>query len=331
MAVTTRKRATLKEVAQAAGVSIASVSNVLNERGYVGEKARNRILDAIEHLGYRQNRAAKSLKTGEFPLIGVVLPNVSNLFYTSLVESLMDECRKYKMAICLLSTKDKAEGELECVDYLLSHDVMGIIWCAPLTDEVEIEAKIRDFPTVFIGRELEKYDCIVADDYQGGYELGKLGLSRGHSKIGVVTGPLERDIVKKRQAGLEAAIKGRAEIIWQYQSDFSNITPENIIATIMRCEATLVVMPNDFSAINLMKILTERGVRIPQDVSFVGYDNSDLCEYIQPSLTSVGQPRQSIAEEAIQCLIERTKTPDKPSRTIVKPIQVEVRDSVKYC
>jgi LacI family transcriptional regulator len=321
---------TVKDIAAAVGVSVATVSNVLNGRPNVGRALREKVLRVAEQLGYRPNRAARAMRTGRTSAIGLVLPDLTNPFFPELAQAVENTARSLGLLVCLVDSQGSAEGESDGFALLMQHAVDGVIWC-PLSARIPRDLKRLGRPVVLIDRPRPGYSVVHADYSMGGRLLAEYALRMGHRCVGLLSGPQHLESARQRREGFLNAYPDRLRIAWEVEVGFDGVlTPEAVGALQRRAGATLLVAGNDLIAISAMRWLTERGVRVPDDVSVTGFDNIRWADLVTPRLTTVAQPIGSIGAKAVELMQERMSGAKAVSRRTLFEVTLVERDSVKH-
>ena len=180
--------ATIKHVAAKVGVSVATVSNALNGKRNVGSAVRRKVLSAAKELGYRPHRAAQAMRTGRTSAIGLVLPDLTNPFFSQLAQAIENRARRLGLLVCLVDSENCAQGETEGFKLLAQHGVDGLIWC-PVGARLPPLLRELQRPIVLIDRPRPGFAVIHSNNYMGGRLLAKHALQKGHSRVGLLSGP----------------------------------------------------------------------------------------------------------------------------------------------
>jgi LacI family transcriptional regulator len=320
---------TVKDIAAAVGVSVATVSNVLNDRPNVGRDTRRQVLRVAKRLGYRPNRAAQAMRTGRTQAIGLVLPDLSNPFFPELAQAVERTARRSGLLVCLIDSQGQTDGEADGFSLLMQHAVDGVIWC-PLGPS--LPANVRHFarPIVLIDRPRPGYDVVQSDYRMGGRLLAAYALRMGHVRVGLLSGPPRIESARRRRDGFVDAFPDALKIAWEINVDFNGVlTKAAINALTRRKTATLVVCGNDLIAISAIRCLAAHGIRVPHDLSVTGFDNIRWTDVVTPRLTTIAQPLAAIGAQAVEVIKERLAgTPRLTQRTLFDVTLIE-RDSVK--
>lgn len=307
--------ATIKDVAQQANVSIATVSHVINGTRYVSEELQERVRAAMNELGYRPNRLARGLRMGQTKIIGLIVPDNSNPFFAETAHIIEDVGYAHGYSVILCNSDYNAEKEETYVDILLDKQVDGII-LIPSRDAREPHApqQFRNgrTPFVIVGRDISgSHAETVTIDYQlGGYLATKHLIDLGHRRIACITGPQPLASVGQRLPGYyqaleEAGVTADPALI--VPGDFRTQGGEAAMTRLLALDKrpTAVFAFNDFMAIGAIKAVRQQGLRIPADISIVGYDDISFAALIDPPLTTVAQSLRAISQTAVTMLLRQ--------------------------
>lgn len=305
---------TIKEVAKMAEVSSATVSRFLNNSGYVGEEARKRILKVIEETGYVPSENAKSLRTKQTKVIGVILPKISTETSSRLVRGLDEVLAKEGYQILLANSGLNADKEIEHLRLLKSRDVDGIILSAT-TNGAGLKAEIQrlDIPVVVVGQEVDDTPNVIFDEYQAAKDMVKHLIDHGHERIGFI-GVSEEDpaVGVLRKKGYLQAMQEKnlpIEENWIEKGIFDvesgAVAMERMMGAAVRPTAVFAV--TDRLAIGAMNYVKSIGLRIPEDIAFAGIGASELSRYITPSLTTMDYQNKESGRVAAGLILEAIK------------------------
>ena len=321
--------ATVKDIATAVGVSVATVSNVLNGRPNVGHIIRKKVLHAAKQLGYRPNRAAQAMRTGRTRAIGLVLPDLTNPFFPELAQAVENTARSFGLLVCLIDSQGRVDGESDGFALLMQHAVDGVIWC-PLGPRPPAALKKLDRPVVLIDRPGPGYAVVHSNYVMGGELLAQYALRMGHTRVGLLCGPQDLESARQRRDGFVNAAPDEIEIAWEVNVGFDGVlTPQAVDALRRRRNVTLIVAGNDVIAISAIRCLSEHGVNVPEDVSITGFDNIRWADLVTPRLTTVAQPMGAIAAKAVELMQKSLAGQIIPARHTLFEVTLIERDSVK--
>lgn len=320
---------TVKDIAAAVGVSVATVSNVLNGRPNVGREIRQQVLKVAKQLGYRPNRAAQAMRTGRTRAIGLVLPDLTNPFFPELAQAVENTARGTGLLVCLIDSQGQVDGEADGFALLAQHAVDGVIWC-PLGPR--LPASVRHFPRpiVLIDRPRPGYDVVQSDYAMGGRLLAEYALRMGHRRIGLLSGPPRIESARQRRDGFVDAFPRVLRIAWEINVGFDGaLTAEAVRALTRRRAATLVVCGNDLIAISAIRCLSAHGLRVPEDLSVTGFDNIRWTDVVTPRLTTIAQPVGAIGAKAVEVMKARLSGAASVGQRTLFDVALVERDSVR--
>ena len=301
------KRVTLKEVAKAAGVSLASASYAVNRTGSLGEESRAHILRIAEELGYRQNMSAKATRTGRTGTIGLVLPDLTNPFFPHLAQSVVQRARQHGYSVFMTDTEGSEDLEKGAIKVLAERGVDGIVWF-PIRDVNTAGSLIADIPTMVVDRTLPGLESIQADYSGGGRAAIAHLLALGHRRIGVICGPMDIASMRDRCDAAIAHIEAHAELAFTVENSFSTDLDRAVCQALDQGNATAVFVGADLIALGVMRYVQASGCRIPDDLSVVGFDDIPWAQMSSPTLTTIEMPIEDMAGEAVEGLLRRIES-----------------------
>ncbi|MBL4680839.1 MAG: LacI family DNA-binding transcriptional regulator [Pseudomonadales bacterium] len=320
---------TLKDVAKYVGVSVATVSYVLTGRGSVSGEMSERVLAAVEELGYRPNRKAQAMRTGISNSIGIILPDLTKPFFPLLAQQVENKARQAGYAVLLVDCQNKTEAEEEGFELLSQQGVDGVIWF-PINNTLPKSFERLLCPVVLIDRSLPGCDTVHCDYSHGGQLQAEYVIKMKHKKVGLLSGPKTVESARKRRRGFVNAAKGKFDIVWELDIPFSSQLPEAAINALKRQEASMIVCADDLMAIGTMGALNDLKIKVPDQVSVIGFDNISWSTVVTPKLTTINQPISEIGAEAINLLqhrIANTRKRKEASRTIILDVDLVERAS----
>ena len=334
-------RATLKDVAQLAGVSTATVSYALSGKRTISEGTKQRINDAIAQLDYVPDLNARSLSMRDSKLIGVVVPQTEpgerlmfqNSFYSEVLGSIEYYARQQGYHI-LISATDANESYLTLAK---KRNLDGIIVIGMYPDDFYQQMKKTQIPIVLIDSYCNDhyYHNIRIDDAYGSYLATRYMLENGHTRIAFFSGQLkENGVMKKRLLGYQQALQEfgvpyQKEYVFEGQIDYNSGIA--LSQELMRSglSATGIVAAADILAIGAVKGLFEAGKNVPSDYSVIGFDDVEIAQYLTPGLTTVRQQISLKGQKAVELLLKHIEDPSLPKQEEILPLQLVVRGSVK--
>jgi LacI family transcriptional regulator len=328
----------IKEVARQAGVSTGTVSNVLNRPESVAPLTRQRVLDAIAELGYIRNDSARQLRAGRSRTIALVVLDVANPFFTDVARGAEIVAEQHGAMVIVCNSGEDVARERRHLKLLEEQRVLGLL-ITPVEDgrDSRLEMLIeRGTPVVLVDRGAGRRNrCSVAvDDVLGGHLAGAHLAAMGHGHIAFVGGPFAIRQVADRHRGIRDALTEAGPGI-----DLTVIrTPNLTVAAGRRAAADLADLPtaerptavfcaNDLLALGVLQEMTQRGLRVPDDVAIVGYDDIDFAAAAAVPLSSVRQPREQLGRTAADLLLEEVDDPNHQHRHVVFQPDLVVRAS----
>lgn len=305
------KKITIKDIARIAGTSTTTVSRVINNRKQgVGSDMRERILEIIEETGYKPNLVAKSMITNRSDMIAFLSPDIVHPFYHDIINGINDYARKHHNNVFLFNTGSQAEDQVN-LDLLLSKGVDGVILAGFYENMTkELRKSLHDVPLVVLDNlsSEEEIGQVYTDNLQASYELTTYLLNMGHKHIGCIIGPTNFNVVSERLEGYKLALSE-----YGIPYDDSLVKEGGLTADSAQIPAkqllendsvTAIYCFNDLMAYGLYQLCSELGVRIPDDLSVVGFDGIIYSEYLNPPLTTVRQPGYDIGVQSMKHLLE---------------------------
>jgi LacI family transcriptional regulator len=304
---------TMHEVARQAGVSLGTVSNVLNHPELVADETRERVLRAISTLGFVRNGSARQLRVGSTQSIGLVVLDVSNPFFTEVARGAEAAASERGYSVILCNSDNSARKEANYLRVLEEQRVAGIL-IVPVQDPMISTQALRQRGTavVLLDRLSQDRDmCSVSvDDVYGGYLAGSHLLERGHRRIAYIHGPLTTKqyadrLSGLRQAVLEAGLDPQAVIVPLPAETDNAQAGEACVELFLRLprRPTAIFCGNDYLALGVLHALTRSQIRIPGDVALIGYDDIDLAPMFAPPLTTIRQPKYMLGYTAASLLM----------------------------
>jgi DNA-binding LacI/PurR family transcriptional regulator len=302
------RQVTMEDVAREAGVSRALVSLVMRESPKVSEKRRSRVLAAAELLGYRPNAMARGLASRRTRTIGVLLNDLHNPFFAEIMDGIFETAEDLEYRLLIGTGRRQAAGERRAVDVFLEHRADGLLLVSPRLRSVDILTIGRTTPTVVVGRPVrESYvDSVTNDDHAGGQLAVRYLAELGHTRIAHIDGG--------RGAGSSARRTGYLRAMSQLgleprvvSAEFTEVAGVSAVERLLASDKlpTAIFAANDLVAAGAMDRLEDEGLRIPEDVSIIGYDNTFLAALHHMSLTTIDQPRPELGRLALSTLVER--------------------------
>ncbi|QSS98789.1 LacI family DNA-binding transcriptional regulator [Pontibacillus sp. ALD_SL1] len=330
-------RVSIKDVAVSAGVSTATVSHVINETRYVAEETKQKVHEAMRTLRYSPNSIARSLRSHQSNVIGLVIPvkknDTSNFFFMSIAHGIESTLKKHGYQLILSNSNEELENEKNQIDMLNSQIVDGVILAPTVLDHNYLENEAYDFPIVFVDRKPEGYegDCVLVDNFNGTYEAIKLLIDKGHDKIGYLSGPLGISTSEERYQGYKQALEDHGI---EYKDDFVRFGEANYENGQLYTEelvdqesVSAIFIANNVMTIGAMITLQEKDIDIPNKLAVIGFDDYEWTKITKPPLTVIKQPAFELGEKAAEVLLEKIKKSTTPSSEYRLPTELVIRGS----
>lgn len=326
---------TIKDVAARAGVSFATVSHVLNDTRRVSDAARARVQQAVSELGYVPSALARALKTNQTRMLGVLVPNIENPYFSELTRGIEDCCRRAGYSVFLCNCDDDLQRQSHYVQTLLQRRVDGLLLAVATGEASELEQALRQVrtPLVVVERALPGHltDLVRVDNTAGARLAVEHLLSLGHRHIACLAGPARFEVSRARVAGWRQALAAAGiepDPAWLQEGDFGTADGHRLAHRLLaRGGISAMFASNDLFALGALRAAAERGVHVPGALSVIGFDGIDLGQFLHPALSSVGYPIRQLGERAASVLIERIQHPDARAREVVLAPQLILRES----
>lgn len=337
-----KSRVTIKDIAQKTGFSVTTISLVLNDKAnHIPRETKLIIAKAVKEMGYRPNKMAVGLVKKQSNIIGFVLPDIRNQFFSYTAKVLEDECHKYDWNLLICNSDNNHKQELKHLKMLCDYMVDGIfLSMAANSTEKEVEETINflednKIPYCLIDRDMfdiGKYKISV-DHLQGAYLATEHLIKLGHKKIGCITGPLILDDARQRLAGYKQALKDNGIKIDEnliFEGDYSFEKGKIGCDDLLAKNITAIFAANDFSAMGALASIKEHNLVVPRDISIVGYDDIAFASLLEVPLTTIRQPIEEIGQKATEVieLLVNSENDIKNKIVILEP-KLIVRNSTK--
>lgn len=323
--------ATIVDVARLAGVTPTTVSRVINNRGYISEKTKKRVQEAMDELGYQPNEIARSLTKQKSNTIGVIVPHISHPYFAKLISNLENEAAKKDYKIILCNSKEKAEKEKQYLDMCKSNRVAGIIICSGNVESNKINT--GGIPVVLLEKNFEEGKLgIQCDNYQGGKLATEHLIECGCKKILHLSGVIDEEMPadNREKAFIDVCSKNEIEyFIKKYDIDTYNQINyyDYIKAALNEIEGVDgIFASSDLIAAQVIQVCNEIKIRIPEDIKLVGFDDVDISQLTTPRITTVHQPIKEMARLSIGLIDAKYNNIEVNEKTILS-IKLIIRES----
>ncbi|CAH1544251.1 DNA-binding transcriptional dual regulator RbsR [Vibrio rotiferianus] len=332
--------ATMKDIAKLAGVSTSTVSHVINKTRFVSEEISERVNNAAQELNYYAPSAlARSLKVNRTKTIGMLVTTSTNPFFGEVVKGVERSCYHKGYSLILCNTEGDNERMRDSINTLLQKRVDGLIlMCSSLEGErIDVFERYSDIPVVVMdwGPMLFTSDKIQDNSLRGGYLAAKYLIDCGHKEIGCITGPLIKHQAQMRYEGykramIEAELDFNAN--WIVESDFECEGGYQALKKMVQRGPlpSSIFVSNDMMAMGVINAANELGIKIPDELSIIGYDDIHIAKFMSPSLTTIHQPKYRLGQAAVETLLTKLENYSKePNVVQLEPTLVE-RNSVLH-
>ncbi|KIL49800.1 LacI family DNA-binding transcriptional regulator [Jeotgalibacillus soli] len=329
--------ATIKDIAEIAKVSRTTVSRVINDTGYVSDDARERVLQAIKRTGYIPSEYAKSLRTKQTKVIGVILPKISTETVSRMVSGITEELSHYGYQVLLANTNLDPVLEIDYLKLLKARQVDGIILVATnVSDALIKEIHKLTIPFAVLGQEIPGVTSIHYDDYQAAYDITRHVIKKGHTSIGFIGVPeADQAVGYERKRAFIQAMRDHALPLnehWiqeaKFDIDSGNEAIKRMFESRDKLAPTAVIAVTDRLAIGAMQYLKERGLSIPHDIGITGMGNSELSRYVTPPLTTIHYHYKTAGEEVARIILDKIDGKNNDEKKSALSYRLIERDSL---
>ncbi len=330
-----RRVATIKEVAQEAGVSTATVSRVMSGRNGAGAQVKRRVLAVAERLRYQPNRSAQILRSRRRNLIGAVIPDLQNPFFTGIVRGVEEVLHAAGFTLFLANSDEVSSREENEIRALQAEGVSGLVLipCNPGGDHYA-NILTAELPVVAVDRVPDgtEVDLVKTANADGARVAVSHLLSLGFREIAIINGPIDYAVASERLEGFHQAMRSVGAKVhrdWEQHEDFridgGYKAARRILDGNTRPRALFVT--NYLMTLGALQAIHELKLRIPEDIAVVGFDDMPWAISLNPPLTAVGQPTTDLGRTAAQLLLERLEHPERPFRKVILQPRLIVRAS----
>ena len=330
-------RTTIKDVAAAAGVSVATVSRVLNKSQRVDAELAERVLQAVSRLGYRPSAVARSLRVQQTRVVGLIISDIRNPFFTDAVRGIEDSVGAEGYSLVLCNSDEDLAKEAGYLDLVVEERMAGAIVSPASTEDTRLSAlTARGVPVVVMDREAarEAVDSVLVDNVRGGELATAHLIEGGYQRIACITGPPRTSTGNDRLEGWRAALAAagrdapdalvrRAD----FKEDGGHAAATELLASAEPPDAFFVA--NNLMTVGVLAAVAEAGLSVPEDVGVVGFDDMSWARLLRPPLTTVAQPTYELGRVAAELLTRRIAGRDDPPQRVVLEPTLQIRDSAR--
>jgi LacI family transcriptional regulator len=330
-------KTTIFDIADLCGVSYATVSRVINNNPNVKPETRQRILDTMQRLGFVANRQARSLAGGQSHSIGILAPRLDTSYMGEIIRGIESELVQADYDLLLYTTQRREAKESTFVARLTQGLADGLLLVLPRNPGALLPMlRQRQMPCVLVDHQGlgEQSAAVGAQNRQGAYAATKYLIQLGHRRIGFITGVMDMGCTQDRLTGYKAALSDHSLAVDEAlicEGDFYQPRGYACAAQLLAHPAppTAIFASNDLSAFGAMEAIREHGLRIPEDISVIGFDDIPQAAQVHPPLTTVQQPLEEMGRVACRMLLELIQNPQRPMERVELPTQLVVRHSCR--
>lgn len=329
---------TLKEVAKFADVSITTVSRVMNDASMVNPETRERVQRAMRKLGYQPSRVAQRLRTkkGHSKMLGLIIPDIQNQFYSNIVRGIEDVAYGKDYAVILCNSDENPNKERFYLDVLQSESVDGVILPPIHQYSKVVEGLIESgIPIVCVDRKLvrESVDTVVINNEKGGYMAVKHLIDHGHKRIAILSSSPQFSSFEERQKGYENALKDNGldidKALIKEGDPRSSETARLLTKELLELDRppTAIFATNNLMTLGVLEAVNAAKLKIPADISIIGFDDMPWAKAITPPLTVIKQPGYEMGRRAAELMFQRIDDPKREPVQIIMEPTIIVRES----
>lgn len=324
---------TIYDVAAKAGVSASTVSRVINGSAGVAPELTLRVNEAIEVLGYRPNRLARGLRTQRSATVAVVVPDIENSFFTAVVRGVEEEAQRRGLMVFLCNTNDDQGAERDYLRLVSDQQMEGAIVATSATDGAEFaQLAALGLPVVLVDRELDSpsLPTVMTDNVLGARLATRHLIDAGAVRIGCVTGPTATTTSVHRLQGYRdalrtAGIPSRRALV--RHADFRVTGGRAAVTDLLGQRPDALFVGNNLMTMGALQALADAGVRVPDDVLVVGFDEEHWSGYWRPSVSTIAQPARDIGRTAMRLLLDQIDGSGQPSARVLLQPELRIRES----
>lgn len=334
-------RVTIKDIARETGLSYTAVSLVLNDKpNKLSAESRQRIVETAKRLDYRPNQLAVGLVTRQTRTLGLIIPDISNQYFSTLALGVDEEARKHNRNIIFCNTNDKVENDLESVRVLASRGADAIILAVSskvnshTSDLYRTIIEQSSIPLILIGYRHPSFKCsaVMLNNRAGAYNAVTHLIGLGHKDIAFITGPEEPDKPSERlqcvqEACHDMGVPFREECV--FFSDFTQQGGYDAAAEALKQKVSAIFCFNDMMALGTLQLLRQKELVVPKDISLVGFDDIPFAALLDVPLTTVKQPTYEIGREAARLAIAEIEKPARPKKNVLFEPELVIRNSTQ--
>ncbi|MBC3516924.1 LacI family DNA-binding transcriptional regulator [Neobittarella massiliensis] len=331
-----KEQITIKDISQKAGVAISTVSRVLNGKDRVSQKTREKVQKIIDEYGYVPSAAAVSVVRKKTNMVGVIIPEIRNPFYSAIIHGVDMVCRQKGYNVCMFSTGDEAATEEELVKTVVSPLVDGIIAVTATDGAVYSD---RRKPVVFVDRQIDssRFDNVIIDNRGGMYAACRHLIERGHRRIAYISGPMKYCNGYGRMEGFTSCMRAhelpvdeRLVLHGDWFEQNGERAARQLLQEREQTGVTAILCSNNLICKGCYTALAEAGVQVGEELSLVGFDEHDFMHFATPKITYVARPTYEMGQLAGELLIQKMESGQQYlGEERVLPVELVEQQSVK--
>lgn len=328
----------MKDVARHAGVSVSTVSYVLNNSGPVATSRRARVLDAVRVLNYTPNESARSLKRRSTSTIGLVVPDLANQFFALVTEGVERAAAERDVLVVLCAPEATERPVSHHARLLRSQRLDGVVYLSGTGTSPSLILELaRSGPVVLVDEQISGFElpAVVSNGRRGAREIAAYVLEQGHQRLAIIGGPPVLWTAEQRLAGYREAVAAAGHdpdaapvLAGDYRQQSGAELAERALGGPARARPTALLCANDLMAIGALQYCRSAGIRVPEEVSIVGFDDVPIASLITPALTTVSQPAREMGNRAANLLFDLLRDGVAAQPLEPFPATVQIRDSV---
>lgn len=321
---------TIKKIAELAGFSSATVSKILNGKDqHISEETRRKVLEVVEREGYIPNGIAKSLRMKNTKTLGIIMPDVMNLFFSELARGVEDAAEKRGYSVILCNTDNKKSKEEKYIQILQEKMVDGIILTASESSTSKSLERCN-IPIVLVDRDIDvekQVGRITVNNEKGGFLATSFLISKGCKNIGFISSSKNNKPSTERLKGYKRCLDENGISFRQELTYFDSFKIETgyygTLSILEKSKVDGIFCGNDSIAMGSIKALKEKGIKVPEDIKIIGFDNISICEFVDPPLTTIKQPIYEIGEGAVDILVSMIEKNGKDLTRTLEPVLIQ--------
>ena len=335
-------KATIKEVAKAAGVSISTVSRVTHNAPNVDPSIRKKVQSVIDQLGYTPSVIGQNLASQALQNVAVVMGRTmdqafSNSGFIRMLEGISIKLNELSYNTVLCTDPDPARETEHCLHLFKSGFIQGAIVLGAYQEDTLLTSMsdlhypfvVIGFPSIHQAMDTRQFNTVETDDYQDCYSAAVYLMEQGHRRIGLIHSSFQYRVNQMRAKGFLDALKDRGmEPVAQQECSYEKESIEQAAAVLLKAKPSAVFCTDDHKATVLMHAAQGQGLRIPEDISVMGHNDNDICTLVNPMLTTIHVPLTHLGRNAASLLVDIIRHPTKTCRNIILPSRIVARESV---